>query len=154
MDVFLARVRDLLTRRATGALGTLQDGAPFVSLVPFALVPGAALIHVSGLAAHTRNLLADPRASLLVSDPEDSVEDVRSLPRVTLQVEARALEPGSTAHTEARRAYLARFSDPDGVFDLGDFQLFALEFRNARAVLGFGQARTLSAAELAETLAG
>jgi putative heme iron utilization protein len=153
MDPFLARVRSLLNSRATGALGTLHEDVPFVSLVPFALVPGAALIHISGLAAHTKDLQSDPRASLLVSAPEEGAEDLRALPRVTLQVEARLLEPGSPAHLEGRQAYLARFPSSEGIFDLGDFHLVALEFMSARAVLGFGQARTLTVAELREILA-
>lgn len=154
MDPFLARVRSLLNSRATGALGTLHQGAPFVSLVPFALVPGAALIHISGLAAHTKDLEADPRASLLVSAPEAGAEDLQALPRVTLQVEARVLEPGQPDHSEGRQVYLARFPSAEDFFELGDFRLVALDFRGARAVLGFGQARTLTAAELWEALAG
>jgi heme iron utilization protein len=154
MDPFLQRVRDLLGARATGALGTLHEGAPFVSLVPFALQPGAALVHISGLAAHTRDLEADPRASLLVAEPEAGAEDLRALARVTLQVEARTLAPGSPEHAAGRTAYLARFPDSEGFFDLGDFRLVALRFRGARAVLGFAQARTLTAEELREALAG
>lgn len=150
MDPFLARVAELVKDRRTAALGTLHEGAPFVSLVPFALVPGAAVVHLSGLAAHTKNLEADARASLLVADPDESVDDVRALPRVTLQVEARVLEPGSPEHARARQAYLARFPDSEGVFDLGDFRLIALAFHGARAVLGFGMARSLTAAELEE----
>lgn len=152
MDPFLARVRDLLKSRATGALGTLHEGAPSVSLVPFALVPGAAVIHISGLAAHTKDLEVDPRASLLVAAPEEGAENLRALPRVTLQVHAQVLEPGLPAHEEGRRAYLDRFPGSEGIFDLGDFRLVALEFRGARAVLGFAQARTLTAAELEAAL--
>ena len=153
MESFLVRVRDLLRGRATGALGTLHEGAPSVSLVPFALVTGGAVIHISGLAAHTKDLEVDPRASLLVAAPEEGAEDLRALPRVTLQVHARVLEPGIAAYEDGRRAYLDRFPGSEGIFGLGDFRLVALEFRGARAVLGFAQARTLSAAELEAVLA-
>lgn len=153
MDPFLQQVRDLLGSRATGALATLHDGAPSVSLVPFALLPGAALIHISGLAAHTHDLVADPRASLLVSQPEEGAEDLRALARVALQAVARVLEPGSPEHESGRRAYLARFPGSEAFFGLADFRLVALEFRGARAILGFAQARTLTAEDLGKALA-
>jgi len=56
-----ARLVDLLRRRSTAALGTLHDGAPFVSMVPYAVLPdGAAfVVHVSRLAGHTKDMLAD-----------------------------------------------------------------------------------------------
>lgn len=154
MDPFLVRVGALLLDRRTAALGTLHDGAPFVSLVPFALVPGAALVHISGLAAHTRDLETDPRASLLVSEAEEGAADLRALARVTLQVRARVLAPGDPVHAAGRAAYLDRFPDSGAFFDLGDFRLVALEFQSARAVLGFAQARTLTAEELREALGG
>lgn len=154
MDPFLSRVRELLTGRATAALGTLREGAPFVSLVPFALTPGAALVHLSGLAAHTRDLDADPRGSLLVAEAEAGAGDLRALARVTLEVRARVLEPEDPGYAEARKVYLGRFPDSADFFDLGDFRLVSLDFQEARAVLGFAQARTLSAADLRTALAG
>ncbi|HEY8908532.1 MAG TPA: pyridoxamine 5'-phosphate oxidase family protein, partial [Rhodoferax sp.] len=56
-------LRELLSTRRVAALGTLDDhqnAQPFVSMVPFALLSteGCLVIHVSGLAAHTRNLIA------------------------------------------------------------------------------------------------
>ena len=57
-------LRTLLRGHRIAALGTLgEDGQPFVSMVPFAVEPVSAslVIHVSGLAAHTRNLQTTPR---------------------------------------------------------------------------------------------
>ena len=59
-------LRILLATQRVAALGTLgDDGVPFVSMVPFAVEPlGATLvIHVSALAAHTRNLQVSPNVS-------------------------------------------------------------------------------------------
>ena len=148
MDPFAARVRDLLKGRRTAALATLQAGAPAASLVPFALLPGTALIHISAMAAHTRDLAADPRCALLVSASEDGAEDLRALPRVSLRATARTLDPDDPAYPAARAAYLARFPGSEGIFALGDFHLVALDLEEARAVLGFGAARTLDRAAL------
>ncbi len=52
-------LRALLNAQRVGALGTLgDDGAPYVSMVPFAIDQHhrCLVIHVSALAAHTRNL--------------------------------------------------------------------------------------------------
>ena len=63
--------RNLLRRARTATLGTLnrEDGIPYASLVNVATdVRGCPLILVSTLAWHTRNLLADPRASIMVAE--------------------------------------------------------------------------------------
>ena len=47
------------------------EGFPIGSIVPFALDEiGRPFVLVASIAAHTRNLDADPRASLFISDPE------------------------------------------------------------------------------------
>lgn len=46
-------LRDLLQSQRIAALGTIgEDGAPYVSMVPYAMAPsvGCVVIHVSGLA--------------------------------------------------------------------------------------------------------
>ena len=61
-------VRGLMRGLPRAALGTLEaeGGAPYVSLVMVALDHDASpLLLLSDLADHTRNLKADPRASLL-----------------------------------------------------------------------------------------
>src|SRR5512133_3213744 len=82
-------LRNLLATRRVAALGTLdaqRNAQPFVSIAPFAPLSseGCLVIHVSGLAAHTRNLLAHPQVSLMVMAAEADGEPVHALPRVTL----------------------------------------------------------------------
>ena len=51
-------LRELLQQQEVAALGTLRNGEPFVSMVPYALLPdGSLVVHVSRLATHTRLLL-------------------------------------------------------------------------------------------------
>jgi len=59
-----AQLASLVHRRTAAALGTLHAGAPVVSMVPYAVLPdgSAFVIHVSRLAAHTKDMLVD-RAS-------------------------------------------------------------------------------------------
>jgi len=148
-------LRALLHSHRVAALGTLgPDGAAQVSMVPFALAPEAAclVLHVSALAAHTRNLQTAPAASLLVMQAEVAGEPVHALPRVTLECRAATPQDGSSTWQACRAAYLARFPEAEPMTALGDFAFVALTVTGARHVAGFGAARTVEAAELAQVL--
>ena len=149
-----ANLRELLTGRSTAALGTLHAGAPYVSMVPFALLPDlpAFVIHVSRLAAHTGDMLAEPRVSLLISGPEQPGASPLALPRVTLLGTARPLAHDAPEYPAARQAYVARFPEAAAMFNLGDFSLFLIVPAEARWIAGFAQARTLTPAALARAL--
>ena len=83
-------LRALLQARRHAALGTLdaQGGGAFVSMVPFAIDTATQrlVLHVSGLAAHTANMAAEPRVSLLVTAADADDAPVHDLARVTLQL--------------------------------------------------------------------
>ena len=144
-------LRGLLHSRRIAALGTITDeGTPFVSMVPFAMVPalGCIVIHISGLAAHTRYLNARPAASLLVVQSEAPGEPVHALPRATLEGQARILEPDSDAWRACRAAYLQRFPEAQPMTELADFMFVAIDLKGARQVAGFGSARSIDEEEL------
>lgn len=147
-------LRALLAAQRVAALGTLgDDGAPFVSMVPFAVdaQDRSLVVHISGLAAHTHNLQRTPRASLMVCQAEVTGEPVHALPRVTLDVQAADAAAGADAQA-CRDAYLARFPEAEPMTALGDFRFVRLRPLGARQVAGFGAARSLDAAELALAL--
>ncbi|MCM2252332.1 MAG: pyridoxamine 5'-phosphate oxidase family protein [Ramlibacter sp.] len=144
-------LRALLQAHRVAALGTLSDeGQPFVSMVPFALVPalGCFVIHVSALAAHSRFLAARPAVSLLVMQRENPDEPVHALPRATLEGRARVLEPGSEDGQVCKAAYLQRFPEAEPMTQLGDFSFVAIDIQGARQVAGFGAARSVDAQEV------
>lgn len=151
-------LRELLAARRTAALASLQasaPGRPGLSMVPYALLPGACalVLHVSALASHTRNLQQQPRVALLVAAPELAGEPVHALPRVTLEGLARFPERGSAEWEAARAAYLARFPEAEPMTALGDFSFVVVALDGARQVAGFGAARSLDAGRLARLLA-
>jgi len=150
-----AQLAALVHRRYAAALGTLHAGAPFVSMVPYAVARegDAFLVHVSRLAAHTKDMLADARVSLLVTQPEGEGVDAQALARVSIQGEARELAKGSGEEREARGAYLARFPEAAPLTDFGDFSFFAIRPAQARFVAGFAQAMSLTGESLAKVLA-
>lgn len=148
-------LRELLLTQRVAALGTLDDqGAPYVSMVPYAIVPAqpALVIHVSALAAHTRHLQARPAVSLLVMQPETASASVHALPRVTLQGHAVSLQPHSMQQQSVRAAYLARFPEAEPITQLPDFRFVLIELVQARQVAGFGAARSLDADAIKDLL--
>jgi len=136
------------------ALGTLHEGAPFVSMVPVVMAPDGSgvLIHVSRLAQHTRDLVADARMSLLFTAPLTEDQDPLALPRVTLQGAAEAIAADSGEYEQAAEAYLARFPQAELTLGLGDFSFFRLRPASGRLVLGFGRALSLDAAQIRAAL--
>ncbi|WP_243317451.1 HugZ family protein [Geothrix paludis] len=144
----------LLTGLPVASLGTLQEGAPFVSMVPVVPAPDGAgfLIHVSGLAQHTRDLRADARASLLLVVPMEEGQNPLALPRVTLQGVAEEIPGESSRHDQAAEAYLARFPEAEMTLGLGDFSFFLIRPASGRLVLGFGRALSLDAAQIQTSL--
>jgi len=148
-------LRTLLNTQRVAALGTLDEaGQAFVSMVPFAIddSSGALVIHVSGLAAHARNLMRTPRVSVLVMQAEVVGEPVHALQRVTLDGVASELTVDSVPWVHARTAYLNRFPDVEYMTQLGDFRFVTIAITGARQVAGFGAARSVDADELAQVL--
>lgn len=144
-DDELRQLARLLTEQRWAALGTVgENGEPNSSYVAFAIEPDfhAVVLHLSQLAAHTRNLLARPTVSLAVTEPDDGRHDPQTLARVTLQGTAVIVPSETGEYTAARERYLGRLPAAEPLFGFGDFQLFRVELEKARYVGGFARART------------
>jgi putative heme iron utilization protein len=137
-------IDELLAGQRSATLATLsahhEPGSPFGSLVVYALDEGGApLLCLSDLAEHSRNLAADPRASLLVTEP---AADPLAGRRATLVGHVNRLD--GDARTRGLVAYRARFPDA-GYVDFADFRLYRLAVRTIRFVGGFGRMEWLTA---------
>lgn len=139
----------LIRDRRWAALATLGSNGPEVSWVAYAPETnfGGFLLHLSTLAAHTRNLLADPRAGLAISAPERD-DDPQTLARVTLQGDVMIIPQNSEDYRNAARRYQERLPASVPRFDFGDFLLLRLTPIRARFVGGFARAYTLDGAGL------
>ena len=142
-----AQLKQLLQQRSVAALGTLHAGAPFVSMVPYALARDGSglLIHVSGLASHTRDMRADARVSLLVVQEEGGETSALELARASIQGMALEIAADSPDLPGFRAAYLGRFPDAAQLFGFADFSLFKIQPDSVRFVAGFAQAYSFSA---------
>ncbi len=145
---------DLLASTRWAALGTVDEsGAPYVSNVAFAVESGSLLIHVSQLAAHTGNLLSRPLFSLLISEPDSSLQrDPQLLARLTISGRALPLSRDSDDFTQSAKRYIAQFPEAEMRFGFGDFHLIRLIPESGNFVGGFGRAARLKGEKIAAAL--
>lgn len=132
----------------TAVLLTMRAGRPFGSHVPYIFGSDwtRAYLHLSRLALHTQHLLADPRVSLFIAEPDGPGKNPLALRRMNLQGEAAILSPDAPAYDTIKQHYLARFPQAEMMFGFGDFALCELRLEDAHFVLGFGQAFISNAA--------
>jgi heme iron utilization protein len=136
--------KKLLREGRSGALATLMAGSgdPYCSLVDVATAPdGAPLLLLSKLALHTKNVLADPRASLMLDERKDGdpLEGARVMLMGTLAAAADAV---------ARAAYLRRHPQAEMYAGFADFAFYRLSISRAHLVAGFGRIVDLSTQDI------
>jgi len=136
--------KKLLREGRSGALATLMAGSgdPYCSLANVATAPdGAPLLLLSKLALHTKNILADPRASLMLDERKDGdpLEGARVMLMGTLAV---------TADAVARTAYLRRHPEAEMYAGFADFAFYRLSISRAHLVAGFGRIVDLSTQDI------
>ncbi|GAB4851469.1 hypothetical protein Ancab_030871 [Ancistrocladus abbreviatus] len=130
-------IKTVLVNSIRGMLSTFSqkyEGYPSGSMVDFACgEDGSPILAISSLAVHTKDLLANPRCSLLVAKyPEDRTDLV-----ITLHGDAVSV---SEAEREAvRAAYFAKHPNAFWV-DFGDFQFVRITPKVVRYVSGVATA--------------
>jgi putative heme iron utilization protein len=130
--------RSLLRRSRQGALATLMTGSgdPYCSLVNVASHPdGSPILLISRLALHTRNILGDPRVSLMLDERAggDPLEGSR------IMLAGRAEEANGDGATLLRRRYLSAHPSAEAFVDFKDFSFFRIRPTGAHLVAGFGR---------------
>ena len=145
-------LRALLIGRGVACLATLHDGRPFASMVPFAATTAGdrlrLVVHVSGLATHTRDMRSSSDVCLMMMAPETDEVPPQALPRVSISGQAEFIAKEHPEHAMLKAAYLGKFPEAADLFQLGDFSIVAVEPTSARFVAGFARAMTLSAESL------
>jgi heme oxygenase (biliverdin-IX-beta and delta-forming) len=139
-----AAAKKLLREGRSAALATLMPGTgdPYCSLVNVATAAdGAPLLLISRLAVHTKNVLADPRASLMID--ERKAGDPLQGARVMLMGTASATDDG-----DVRRRYLERQPEAEMFAGFADFAFYRLALTGAHLVAGFGRIVDLKPADI------
>jgi hypothetical protein len=131
----VAAAKKLLREGRSGALATLMPGSrdPYCSLVNVATAAdGAPLLLISRLAVHTKNILADPRVSLMIDErkPGDPLQGARVM---LMGTAAASEDPG------VRRRYLNRQPEAEMFAGFADFAFYRVTLRAVHLVAGFGR---------------
>jgi len=145
-----AAAKKLMREARSGALATLMAGSgdPYCSLVnAAAAADGTPLLLISRLAVHTKNILADPRVSLMLDERKEG--DPLQGARVMLLGAAV-----KTERADARRRYLAQQPEAEMFAGFGDFAFYEVKLKGAHLVAGFGRIVDLTPADLLTDLAG
>ena len=145
-----AAAKRLMREARSGALATLTAGSgdPYCSLVNVATAAdGTPLLLISRLAVHTKNVLADPRASLMLDErkPGDPLEGAR------VMLMGTAIKAESA---DARRRYLVQQPEAEMFAGFGDFSFYEFKLKGAHLVAGFGRIVDLKPADVLTDLAG
>jgi putative heme iron utilization protein len=145
------RARTLVAGSNRGVLSTVAldpAGYPFGSVATYAIDgAGRPIVFVSTMAEHTRNAAADPRASLIVTEPVPEGSDPLAAGRVTLLGDL--LEVVGDERPAVRDRYLAANPASAYYIDFGDFSFWRLEVNSVRYVGGYGRMSWVEAADYA-----
>ncbi len=145
--------RSLLARSRQGALATLMpgSGAPYCSLVNVASAPdGSPILLISRLAVHTKNILNDPRVSLMLDEraPGDPLEGAR------IMLTGTAEEARDDDAAMLKRRYLAAHPSAEEFVGFRDFSFFRIVPGGVHLVAGFGRIVDLAPKDFLTDLAG
>ncbi len=112
---------------------TSMQGYPFGSVVPYFLTPeGDAVIYISNIALHTRNIKADPKVSLTIYDAGQ--DDSQANGRVTILGDAEPIDA-----SEVSAQYLALFPQAKAYEQTHDFNFYVIRTQRIRFIGGFGK---------------
>lgn len=146
----LAALRSFIRERRQATLAVSANDEPFTAMTSYVAEPAlrSVLIHLSNLSPHKRMLLANPKCSLLIAEPDDGRAEVMSLARVTLQGAAAKIDKDTTDYAEAKALFLDALPSSELMFGLPDFDLIRIAVTRGRYIVGFGRAFPFTATDL------
>lgn len=136
-------IADFRKRFDSLVLATLSpESAPEASTAPaIAGGDGEFYVFISALARHTANLRRDPRAGVLLVEPEGETENAFARRRLSYQCRAETIARDSPLFESVLARFGARFGDIVATLkSLPDFELVRLTPVAGTYVRGFGQA--------------
>jgi putative heme iron utilization protein len=144
------RARTLALLGRIGSLSTHSQkfpGFPFGSMMPYAADDlGRPIFFISSMAMHTQNLTQDPRASLLITQPDVSGDPLGAA-RLTLLGDVTVVPAA-----EVRDLYLSRHENAKFWQDYTDFAYYRQQVSGLYFIGGFGVMGWISAEDYGTAL--
>ena len=128
----------LVGKASKGTLCTMsakKEGYPYGSFVIYSMYNNNPIFLFSTLAEHTKNLIRNPKASLLIS--EDGDGNPLALGRITLVGDCVKLP--KQEHESAKEKFLEKHPQSKSYADWNDFSFYQLEVSSIRYIGGFGK---------------
>jgi len=129
--------RMMLRAHRYGVLSTLSkkfDGYPFGSIAPYLVDhDGSMIILISALAEHTKNILSNPRVSIITHDQRNP--HIQTQGRVTVVGDAELEQNRDGVGTR----YLRYFPEAEPYFTMHDFSFYRIRPIAIRYIGGFGR---------------
>jgi heme oxygenase (biliverdin-IX-beta and delta-forming) len=111
------------------------DGYPFGSVVPYCLnKEGKPVILISRIAQHTKNILSNPKVSLIAT--EGDADDLQTVGRITYIGNAEKLDENDGDSIER---YYSYFPDSRDYHKIHDFDFYQIQAVRIRFIGGFGE---------------
>ena len=130
------QAKQLSRTHHSGVLGThstSMPGYPFGSVVPYYLTPaGDAIIYISDIALHTRNIKANDKVSLTIFDAGE--DDSQANGRVTIMGSAELAN-----QNDVKAQYFRLFPQAKKYEQTHDFNFFVIRTERVRFIGGFGK---------------
>ena len=143
--------KQFLRSTHSGILSTIStkfSGYPFGSVTPFVLDQHCQpIILISSIAEHTKNIIINPKVSLLVFESGNlkSAQNLQANARLTLIGEAEKLEKNDTNLMTRYGRYLP---ESVGYFAMHDFSFYRINIHQARYIAGFGKMGWMDGGEI------
>jgi hypothetical protein len=130
----------LIQNSNEAVLGTLEEAGPFTSAVSYFWMAegqyGKLILLMSGLARHSKNLMKNPAASMLILEPGSAFIYERR--RVAVQGQIRKVE-SPQAQIQYKETYRKFFPQSGVLFQLPDFHFCEMNIRELYFIGGFGK---------------
>jgi len=140
-DDWKQAIQALLQSTQIAFLSTMGKKSPETSMCPYAVLNSDIVLHLSGLAQHSKNIQTHQQVGLMICTPETKASSPLALPRISFtgtikQVEESEQEP-------CQEAYLNHIPDAQPLFAFPDFKIYRIQVAEIKWVGGFGKARKI-----------
>lgn len=120
------------------SISQLIDGYPFGSVTPFCLDRrGRPVILISTLAQHTKNITANTKVSLTLTETVEKSSDVQAHGRLTYIGDAEKVPEVEVAEISSR--YIRYLPAAQSYFKMHDFSFYRINMVKGRFIGGFGK---------------
>ncbi len=137
-------IQSLIANTHIAFLSTMGEHTPETSMCPYAVYKGDIVLHLSGLAKHSKNIQSNQNVGLMICTPETATNSPLALARIGF---TGKIEPVPQAKQSVyQQAYLKHIPDAEPLFSFPDFTLYRIKVNAVHWIGGFGKARKVPTA--------